>query len=56
MERLVFQSLLEILALGDVAVVDDDAVDRGIVQEILGDRFERPPRAVGIGLFYYEED
>ncbi len=47
-ERLVAELLLEGLALRDVAVVDDHAADGGIVEEVLGDRLERPPRVVGV--------
>ncbi len=47
-ERLVPELLLEDLALRDVAVVDDDTADGRIVEQVLGDRLERPPRVVGM--------
>ena len=47
-ERLVAKLLLERLALGDVAVVDDDAADGRVVEQVLGDRLERSPGAVGV--------
>ena len=39
-ERLVAELLLERLPLGDVAVVDDDAADGRVVEQVLGDRLE----------------
>ena len=47
-ERLVAELLLEGLSLGDVAIVDDDAADGRVVEQVLGDRLERSPRAVGV--------
>ena len=48
MEGLARQLGLEHLALGDVAVVDDDAPDGGVVEQVAADRLHRPPRAVGV--------
>ncbi len=48
-EGLVDELILERLALADVAMVDDDAGDLGLVEEVLGDRLDRPDRAVGVG-------
>jgi hypothetical protein len=47
-ERLMTELLLERLALGDVTVVDHHAADRRVVEQVLGDRLERPPRAVRV--------
>ena len=47
-ERLARQLRLEHLALGDVAVVDDDAADRRVVEQVAPDRLHRPPRAVRV--------
>ena len=47
-EGLARQLGLEHLALGDVAVVDDDAADGGVVEQVAADRLHRPPRAVGV--------
>ena len=47
-EGLARELRLEHLALGDVAVVDDDAADRGVVEQVASDRLHRPPRAVGV--------
>ena len=33
-------------AIGHVAVIDDDGVNRGIVEPVHGDRFDVPPRAI----------
>ena len=35
-------------AIGDIARVDDDAADLGIVQAVLADRFQCPPRAFAV--------
>ena len=42
------QRLLGPLALGDVAVVGDDPGDARVVQEVLADGLDVPPRAVGV--------
>ena len=42
------QRLLGPLALGDVAVVGDDPGDARVVQEVLADGLNVPPRAVGV--------
>ncbi len=47
-EGLVPEFVLERLAGGDVAVVDDQAGDRRVVEEVLADRLDRPPRAVRV--------
>ena len=47
-ERLVTELLLEGLSLGDVPVVDDHTADGRIVEQVLGDRLEGPPRVVGV--------
>src|SRR4029079_7735603 len=46
MEGLMSKLLLERLPLGDVAVVDDDATDGWVVEQVLGDRVEHPERSV----------
>src|SRR5215207_2822617 len=48
MERLVLQPLFEGLALGNVAVVEDDAADVWIVEQVLADRLHVYPPAVGV--------
>ena len=47
-ERLVAELVLEGPSVGDVAVVDDHAANGRVVEQVLGDRFERSPRAVGV--------
>src|SRR5688500_777156 len=47
-ECLMRELMLQRLALGDVAGVDDDAIDGGVVEEVLGDGLEGPPGSVGV--------
>jgi len=47
-ESLAPELLLEALAGRDVAVVDDDAVDGRVIEQVLQNCFDRPPRSVGV--------
>ena len=44
----VLQLAFQRQAIRDVAVVDDDAANRGVLEEVLGDDLDRPPRADGM--------
>ena len=37
-----------LFALADVATIDDDAANDGMIQQIVGHNFERNPRAIGV--------
>jgi len=47
-QRLAGELVLGPLALGDVPDVDDDAADRGIVEQVVGNRFEPSVSTVGV--------
>ena len=46
-DQLVFSGFF-VLAVADVAAVDDHAADDGVVEQIVGDDFERNPGAVSV--------